>query len=113
VPLAVAAMAMLIVSSVRTTETGVATGMNTVMRTVGGVVGGQLGAAVLTADTIAGTEIPAESAFVTAFWVAAASSLVATAVAFFVTPGLRPRRLRAASPTADVEGLRATRSSGS
>jgi EmrB/QacA subfamily drug resistance transporter len=103
VPLAFAAMAILIVSAVRPTETGVATGMNTVMRTVGGVVGGQLGAAVLTADTIAGTEIPAESAFTTAFWVAAASSLVGTAVALFVTPGLRPRRLRTPRPAAELE----------
>jgi EmrB/QacA subfamily drug resistance transporter len=115
VPLAFAAMAMLIVSSVRPIETGVATAMNTVMRTVGGVVGGQLGAAVLTADTIAGTDVPAESAFVTAFWIAAASSLVATVVALFVTPGLRPKRLRAARVAAEVGVGPATvsRSSGS
>jgi EmrB/QacA subfamily drug resistance transporter len=103
VPLAFAAMALLIVSSVRPTETGVATGMNTVMRTVGGVVGGQLGAAVLTANTIPGTEVPAESAFTTAFWVAAFASLVGTVIALFVTPGVRPRRLRVVRPVAGLE----------
>ncbi len=54
-PMTFAAMANIIVQSVRPTETGVATGMNTVMRTVGGVIGGQVGAAILTADTIAGS----------------------------------------------------------
>jgi len=105
VPLAFAAMAMLIVSSVRPSETGVATGMNTVLRTIGGVVGGQLGAAVLTADTIAGTDVPAESAYTTAFGVAAVSSLIATVIALFVTPGLRPRRIRAprAAPAPSLE----------
>src|ERR671933_1416501 len=66
---AFAAMATLIAEAVRPTETGVATGMNTVMRTVGGVVGGQIRAALLTADTIGRTSVPAESAFVTAFWI--------------------------------------------
>jgi EmrB/QacA subfamily drug resistance transporter len=93
VPLAFAAMAMLIMSAVRPSETGIATGMNTVMRTVGGVVGGQIGAAILSADTIAGTEIPAESAFTTAFWVCGTGSLVGTLVALAITPGFRPRRL--------------------
>jgi EmrB/QacA subfamily drug resistance transporter len=102
-PLAFAAMAMLIVSSVRPTETGVATGVNTVMRTVGGVVGGQLGAAMLTADTIAGTEIPAESAFTTAFSVAAFASLVATVIAVFVTPGVRPKRLGLVRPAPGLD----------
>ena len=110
-PLAFASMAMLIVSTVRPTETGVATGVNTVMRTIGGVVGGQLGAAVLTANTIEGTEIPAESAFTTAFSVAAAASLVAVVVAVFVTPGIRPRRLGTVS-TAQTAGP-LSRSSGS
>ncbi len=93
VPFAFASMAMLIVSAVRPSETGIATGMNTVMRTVGGVIGGQIGAAILTADTIAGTSVPAESAFETAFRVAAVSSGLAVVVAMLVTPGLWPRRL--------------------
>jgi EmrB/QacA subfamily drug resistance transporter len=90
--LAFAAMATIIVSSVRPTETGVATGMNTVVRTIGGVIGGQVGAAILTAQTISGTRVPAESAFVTAFWISAVAALAAAVVAVFVTP----RRARVA-----------------
>jgi EmrB/QacA subfamily drug resistance transporter len=84
--IAFAAMATIIVSSVRPTETGVATGMNTVMRTIGGVIGGQVGAAILTAKTIPGTAVPAESAFVTAFWISAVAALGAAVLAAFATP---------------------------
>jgi EmrB/QacA subfamily drug resistance transporter len=100
VVLAFAAMATIIVTSVRPTETGVATGMNTVMRTIGGVIGGQVGAAILTADTIPGTPVPAESAFVTAFWLSAIAALGAAVLAVFVTP----RRAVARRPVA-VETL--------
>lgn len=86
IPFTFAAMAKVIVDSVRPSETGVATGMNTVMRTVGGVIGGQVGAAILTADTIRRTNIPAESAFVAAFSIAAAAAFVAMFVALLVTP---------------------------
>ena len=85
-PFAFAAMAKIIVDAVRPTETGVATGVNTVMRTIGGVIGGQVGAAILTADTIAGTSVPAESAFVTAFWMSAAAAFIGAVLALFVTP---------------------------
>ena len=81
VPFAYAAMAKLIVDAVRPTETGVATGMNTVMRTVGGVIGAQVGAALLTSDTIGFTRIPAESAFVIAFWTCAGVALVGAVIA--------------------------------
>jgi EmrB/QacA subfamily drug resistance transporter len=96
-PFTFAAMAKIIVDSVRPSETGVATGMNTVMRTVGGVVGGQVGAAVLSSRTIAGTAIPAESAFVTAFWISTIAAAVGAVVALFVTP-LRIRPEGAAVP---------------
>jgi hypothetical protein len=91
VPFAYAAMAKLIVDAVRPTETGVATGMNTVVRTVGGVIGGQVGAALLTADTIGTTHIPAESAFVIAFWISAAVALLGAVLA--VRTGARPTRV--------------------
>jgi EmrB/QacA subfamily drug resistance transporter len=81
VPFAYAAMAKLIVDSVRPTETGIATGMNTVMRTVGGVIGAQVGAALLTSDTIGRTHVPAESAFVIAFWVSAGVALLGAVLA--------------------------------
>jgi MFS family permease len=99
--LAFAAMATIIVSSVRPTETGVATGMNTVMRTIGGVIGGQVGAAILTAQTIPGTQVPAESAFVTAFWISAIAALGAAVVAVFVTPRRAVSARRVAVETAD------------
>jgi len=88
-PFAFAAMAKLIVDAVRPTETGVATGVNTVMRTIGGVIGGQVGAAILTADTIAGTSVPAESAFATAFWMSAAAAFLGVGLAVLVTPRRR------------------------
>jgi EmrB/QacA subfamily drug resistance transporter len=97
-PMTFAAMANIIVQSVRPTETGVATGMNTVMRTVGGVIGGQVGAAILTADTIGSTSVPAESAFTTAFWIGAVSSAIAACVAVFITP-IGRRRVVARSRT--------------
>lgn len=85
-PFTFAAMANIIVASVRRSETGVATGMNTVMRTVGGVIGGQVGAAILTADRIGDTSIPSEAAFSTAFWIGAVAIAVAALFALFVTP---------------------------
>jgi EmrB/QacA subfamily drug resistance transporter len=84
VPFAFAAMAKLIVDAVRPTETGVATGMNTVMRTIGSVIGGQVGAAIVSADTIAGTHVPAESAFVAAFWISAAIAIIGAVLARFI-----------------------------
>ena len=99
-PMTFAAMANIIVDSVRPTETGVATGMNTVMRTVGGVIGGQVGAAILTARTIPGTPVPAESAFSTAFWIGAIASGVGVFVALLVTPVSRRRRAELRSRTA-------------
>jgi EmrB/QacA subfamily drug resistance transporter len=90
-PMTFAAMAKIIVDAVLPTETGVATGMNTVMRTVGGVVGGQVGAALLAANTLGGTQIPAESAFVAAFWVGAGGAFVGALVALLITPRVRRR----------------------
>ena len=86
IPMTFAAMANVIVTSVRPTETGVATAMNTVMRTIGGVVGGQVGAAILTAKTIEGVGIPEESAFATAFWISFAGAVVGAGVALLITP---------------------------
>ena len=84
VPFAFAAMAKLIVDAVRPSETGVATGMNTVMRTVGAVIGGQVGAAIVSADTLAHSSIPAESAFIAAFWVSAGIAVVGAVLARFI-----------------------------
>jgi MFS family permease len=101
-PMTFAAMANIIVNSVRPTETGVATGMNTVMRTVGGVIGGQVGAAILTAKTIGNTPVPAEAAFTTAFWISAVASGIGVLVALMVTPVSRRRRAALRSRTEPV-----------
>lgn len=93
---AFAAMAALITEAVPATETGIATGINTVMRTVGAVVGAQVGAAILTADTLDGTGVPTEGAYVIAFALAAAAATVAVLVAVFVTPLGRRRRAEVA-----------------
>ena len=102
IPMTFAAMANVIVSSVRPTETGVATAMNTVMRTIGGVIGGQVGAAILTAKTIEGVGIPEESAFTDAFWISCLGAAVGAAVALLITPGrraaARERELAGVSP---------------
>lgn len=90
-----AAMAALITEAVAPTETGVATGINTVMRTVGGVMGAQIGAAILSADTFAGTAVPKEGAYVSAFVLSAVAAGFAAVIAVFVTP-IRIRRRRTA-----------------
>jgi EmrB/QacA subfamily drug resistance transporter len=100
IPMTFAAMANIVVTAVRPTETGVATGMNTVMRTIGGVVGGQVGAAILTAKTIEPLGIPDESAFADAFWISAAAAAVGAGVALLITP--RRRRTAAAAESEAV-----------
>ena len=68
-----AAMPRLVSDAVSPSETGVANGMNTVIRTVGGVIGAQIGAAILAASAVGGGAVPAESGYITAFWVGAAA----------------------------------------
>ena len=92
VAFAFAAMAALITEAVAATEMGIATGINTVMRTVGAVIGAQVGAAILTGETLSGTGVPTEGAYVTAFALSAIAAGAAAAIAVFVTPvGRRPR----------------------
>ena len=91
---AFAAMPRLIVDAVSPTETGIATGMNTVVRTVGGVVGAQIGATLLASMTVGATDVPAESGFVVAFWLAAAAAVIGAGLA----AAIQPRRARAAAP---------------
>jgi hypothetical protein len=54
------------------------------MRTVGAVIGGQVGAAIVSADTLAHSSIPAESAFIAAFWVSAGIAVVGAVLARFI-----------------------------
>jgi len=92
---AFAAMVSSIAENVDAREMGVATGMNTVVRMIGAVVGAQLGAALLTAKTIDGTALPAESAFTWAFGLSAIAALVAAATALSITRRPWPRRVLA------------------
>ena len=55
------------------------------MRTVGAVVGAQVAAALITSRTIGQTSVPAESGFVTAFWLSALAALAALGFALLVT----------------------------
>jgi MFS family permease len=68
--LALTAMANLIVAAVPLGEVGIATGLNSVMRTIGMALGSALSAAILAGGGPAGVFAP-ESAYVTAFVVAA------------------------------------------
>jgi EmrB/QacA subfamily drug resistance transporter len=86
--LAFAAMANLIVDSVRAEETGVATGMNTVMRTLGGAFGSQVVASMLAASLVANH--PTEGAFVGAFLLCT-GALVASLVAGAMIPSRAAR----------------------
>lgn len=96
-----AAMPRLISDAVSPSETGVANGMNTVIRTVGGVIGAQVGAAVLTASAVGGAPVPAESGYVTAFWIGAAAAALGAVSASLVAPRRARRRVAdTASPGA-------------
>lgn len=68
-------------TSVDQGDTGIATSLVLVTRVVGYAVGAQLGGALLTAATPSGSNVPAESAFVTGFVIAGA----VTALALLVT----------------------------
>jgi MFS family permease len=88
---AYASMANLVVASVPPEEVGIATGINTIMRTLGGALGAELVATLLTAKTIAGTPVPAESAYTVAFAVAAVASLLAMLAALAIPERRRPQ----------------------
>ena len=93
------AMANLVVSSVPQGSVGVATGINTIMRTVGGALGSQIAIAIVTAQTIQGTRIPAESGYTAAFALSAVGAVLALAAAMAI-----PRhRARGAAPTRAAE----------
>jgi EmrB/QacA subfamily drug resistance transporter len=74
---AFAALGTLVIQHSRPEETGVASGMNTIMRTVGGAFGAQIAAAVITANTLAGTQIPLERGFTIAFAIGACGAAAA------------------------------------
>ncbi|MFJ9674426.1 MFS transporter [Streptomyces sp. NPDC101221] len=83
--LCVTAMMTSTATAVDRNDTGIATSLILVSRVLGYAVGGQLGGALLTAATPSGSEVAAESAYVTGFVVAG----VVTSLALFVTRTLR------------------------
>jgi predicted MFS family arabinose efflux permease len=79
--LCVTAMMTSTATAVDAKDTGIATSLILVSRVLGYAVGGQLGGALLTAATPPGSEVAAESAYVTGFVIAG----VVTSLALFVT----------------------------
>ncbi|MEV5827579.1 MFS transporter [Spirillospora sp. NPDC052242] len=79
--LCVTAMVTGTATSVEQSDTGIATSLVLVTRVVGFAVGAQLGGALLSAQTPSGSDVPAESAFVTGFVIAGA----VTALSLLVT----------------------------
>lgn len=79
--LCVTAMMTSTATAVDAKDTGIATSLILVSRVLGYAVGGQLGGALLTAATPSGSEVSAESAYVTGFVTAG----VVTSLALFVT----------------------------
>jgi MFS family permease len=91
-----ASLGTLVIDYSRPGETGVASGMNTIMRTVGAALGSQVAAAIISANTFAGTEIPLERGFTTAFVVSAGAAVLAFAPTLLL--GRRPTPRPAAEP---------------
>ncbi len=81
---AFASMANLVVAASPQPQVGIATGINTVMRTVGGAFGAALSTAILAVSTMAGTRLPSEGAYTTAFAFSAVVALVAAGTALLV-----------------------------
>jgi MFS family permease len=99
VPLTAAPCTTMIAHVVRPTELSIALGMNAVSRQIGAVIGGQLVAAVLTSAVIADTSVPTEHAFVLAFAICGAASLVSLALMAILRPGRGAVRAAVAGAT--------------
>jgi EmrB/QacA subfamily drug resistance transporter len=82
--LAFAAMPNLIFDAVPMSETGEATGFNTLVRSVGASLGSQISAAILTGSVIAGSVLPSDEGYTTAFLVSAAIATVAALVSLAI-----------------------------
>jgi EmrB/QacA subfamily drug resistance transporter len=96
VGLAFAAMPNLIIEAVRQEQTGEATAVNALVRNVGAAVGAQVSGTILAGSVAAGSELPGESGFTTAFAVAAGVAVMGAGLAVLVPA----RRRAAAEPSA-------------
>lgn len=85
---AFASLANLVVGAVEPRQTGEATGVNTIMRTIGGSLGAQIAATIVVSAHAAGTSVPAESGYTTAFALSAIAMGLA-ALAALAGPGSR------------------------
>jgi MFS family permease len=95
---AFAAMANLIVEAVPQGEVGIATGINTVMRTVGGSFGAAIATAILTGSVAAGSPLPTEGGYTTAFAFSAVAGVLAFAASRLVPRGKPRVRVGAGDP---------------
>jgi EmrB/QacA subfamily drug resistance transporter len=104
---AFAAMPNLIVDAVPATQTGEATGFNTLVRAVGASLGSQVMAAILAGSVVAGSPLPTEHGYTTAFVLGAVVAAGAGVAAVLVPRSLARGHRRvadeigAASPLAD------------
>ncbi|GGV89028.1 MFS transporter [Streptomyces gelaticus] len=87
--LCVTAMVTSTAISVDRSDTGIATSLVLVTRVLGYAVGAQVSGAILTAKTPAGSDVPAESAFVTGFVMAGAVTALSLLVARTMSNGVK------------------------
>ncbi|MEV3965777.1 MFS transporter [Nocardia sp. NPDC050193] len=86
--LCVTALVTGIATAVDPGDTGIATSLVLVTRVIGYAVGAQLSGAILTAATPSGSDVPAESAFVTGFVIAGAVTALSLFVARTMNKGV-------------------------
>ena len=79
-------MPNLIVGAVPPTQTGEAIGFNALVRSVGASLGTQVSAAVLAGSAAAGSALPTDGGYTTAFLIGAGVALLAGLVALFIPP---------------------------
>ncbi|MGC9440983.1 MFS transporter [Streptomyces sp. WG5] len=87
--LCVTAMMTSTATAVDRSDTGIATSLVLVSRVLGYAVGGQLGGALLTAATPSGSDVAAESAYVTGFVIAGAVTALALLVTRTMSKGVK------------------------
>ncbi|MFF0630843.1 MFS transporter [Streptomyces sp. NPDC004296] len=87
--LCVTAMVTSTATSVDQSDTGIATSLVLVTRVLGYAVGAQISAAILTAGTPSGSDVPAESAFVTGFVIAGAVTALSLLVTRTMSKGVK------------------------
>ncbi|GGV67655.1 MFS transporter [Streptomyces longisporoflavus] len=87
--LCVTAMVTRTATSVEESDTGIATSLVLVTRVLGFAVGSQASGAILTAATPAGSDVPAESAFVTGFVMASVVTALALLVVRTMSKGVK------------------------